>query len=84
MSYIEIIGAIGATLTTSSLLPQTIKLYKTKSAKDLSLWTYVVLAVGTLLWVIYGVLLKQPPIYIANIICFLLASIILFLKFKHD
>ncbi len=83
MDYIAIIGTLGATLTTVSLLPQALKLYKTKSAGDLSFWTYATLISGTLLWVIYGLLLKQPPIYISNIISFLFAVVILALKIKH-
>jgi MtN3 and saliva related transmembrane protein len=83
MNYTFLVGVLGSTLTTGSLLPQAIKLWKTKSAKDLSLWTYITLTTGDFLWVIYGILLKQPPIYVANIICFVLAAAILFLKIRH-
>lgn len=84
MALPEIIGTVGATLTTVSLLPQAIKLYRTKSARDLSFWTYITLTVGTALWIVYGFMLSAPPIYISNIVCFALAIIILVLKFKHN
>jgi MtN3 and saliva related transmembrane protein len=78
-----IVGTIGSTLTTSSLLPQVIKLWKTKSVGDLSFLTYLSLTSGCFLWIVYGIMLKQPPIYIANIITFILSATVLFLKIKH-
>lgn len=83
METTSIVGTIGSTLTTLSLLPQVIKLFKTKSVGDISLLTYICLTVGCFLWVVYGVMLKQPPIYIANIITFLLSFCVLILKLKH-
>lgn len=78
------IGLFGSTLTTVALFPQVTKLWKSKSVKDLSLLTYICMTIGTFLWVIYGIMLKQPPIYIANIITFLLSACVLFLKIKHQ
>ena len=83
MDYTFIVGVVGSTLTTSSLVPQAVKIIRTQSTKDLSFWTYLSLTSGAFLWVVYGVMLKQPPIYIANIIVFLLSGAILILKVKH-
>ena len=83
MDLTFIVGTIGSTLTTLSLLPQVIKLFKTKSVGDLSFLTYISLTVGCFLWVVYGIMLKQPPIYVANIITFLLSASVLTLKIVH-
>ena len=83
MNLIFIVGIVCSTLTTVSLLPQVFKLIKTKSADDLSFWTYVSLSTGTFLWVIYGIMLKQPPIYIANILTCAFSTSILVLKMIH-
>jgi len=83
MNFTILVGIVGSTLTTSSLIPQIVKIWKTKSAKDLSFWTYIVLGVGAFLWVVYGILLSQPPIYVANIVVFLFCVIILGLKIMH-
>ena len=83
MDYISIIGTVGATLTTISQLPQLVKVWQTKQTKDLSLPTYAVLATGVALWVAYGFLLHEPPIYIANIFTEIVVCSVLALKVKY-
>ncbi len=83
MDYVSIIGMVGATLTTISQVPQLIKILKTRHTKDLSINTYLVLLTGVILWIIYGLLLKEPPIYVANIVTGFLAAAILFYKLKY-
>lgn len=83
MDFITILGFVAGVLTTFSFLPQVIKIWRTKSTKDISLPMYVIYTTGIFLWLVYGVLLNQSPIYIANIIAFILVSSILILKIKH-
>jgi len=83
VDYVTIIGFIGATLTTSSLVPQVIKIWKTKSTNDISLWMFVLFGIGILFWFTYGILLKAWPIIIANIFTLTSVSIILFFKIKY-
>jgi MtN3 and saliva related transmembrane protein len=51
-------------------LPQIAKLYFTHSqhAAGQSLATWSIFAAATLLWVVYGVLNRNPAIYVGNII----------------
>lgn len=83
MNWITILGLIAASLTTISFLPQAIKTIKTKHTKDLSLPMYIIVTLGVCLWLIYGLIIKDPPLIIGNIITFILTVIILFLKIKH-
>lgn len=83
MDIITIIGLLAATCTTTSFIPQIVKSVKTKNTKDLSLRMYLILAMGTLLWSIYGILNKSLPIIIANTIALSFSLIILALKFKY-
>ena len=80
---IKIIGYIAAILTTSAFIPQAVKTIKTKHTKDLSLTMYIALTTGILLWLIYGIFLKDLPIVLANGITFIFTFIILVLKIKH-
>lgn len=73
-------GTIAAILTTASFLPQAIKTIKTKDTKGISTGMYSMFVVGVFLWIIYGIQLKDMPIIIANVITFVLASIILGFK----
>ena len=79
----EIIGLLAAFLTTSAFIPQVYKIYKEKNADGISLTMYVILFIGVLLWLIYGILIGSLSIIIANgITAFLQLSIIIF-KLKN-
>jgi MtN3 and saliva related transmembrane protein len=80
---VTIIGFAAATLTTASFVPQVIQTIRTKRTKDISLGMYTAVTLGVFLWLVYGLFLNNPPIYIANGITLSLASIILYLKIKH-
>ena len=83
MDLFTIIGLIAATCTTISFLPQAIKTIKTKHTKDLSLAMYSILTLGIFLWLVYGILIKDLPLIIANVITVILTSTILILKIIH-
>lgn len=83
MDAITVIGLIAALFTTISLLPQLIKVYKTKSTKDISTGMFALFGGGVLLWFIYGLLIKDLPIIIANLLAFVQALVILFFKAKY-
>jgi MtN3 and saliva related transmembrane protein len=83
MDIITSIGIIAGMLTTLSFLPQVIKTWRERSAKDLSLSMFLAFCAGVFLWIIYGVCLKSPPIIIANSLTFLLAATILHFKLKY-
>ncbi|MGB9621396.1 MAG: SemiSWEET family sugar transporter [Brevinematia bacterium] len=82
--FVEILGIIAGTLTTTSFVPQLVKILKTKSAKDLSLGMFLIFTLGILLWLIYGILTITLAIIIANSITFVIALTILILKIKYD
>lgn len=75
-----IIGIIAGFLTTISFLPQAIKVWKSRSAEDLSLIMYIFFTVGVLFWLIYGIMLKELPIIVPNFFALILASFILSIK----
>ncbi len=83
INYVAILGLLAGACTTFSLLPQAIKTFKMKEARDISLAMYIILAIGILLWILYGILIHDLPVILANSISFALVSIILILKVKH-
>jgi len=56
------IGFVAATLTTSAFLPQVLKIWRSRSTKDISLPMLVTFILGVSLWLIYGLLAKQTGI----------------------
>ena len=83
MVWVDILGYTAGILVVISLLPQTIKSWKTKSTNDLSLWRYIIYTIGLCLWVSYAIIIKNGPVAVMNSIGLLLALSILYLKIKH-
>jgi len=83
MDWIILIGLAAAVLTTSSFVPQIVKIIKTKGTKDISLLMYAVITVGFFLWLVYGILREDPAIIFANVIALILGLFILLLKLKY-
>jgi len=79
----SLIGSSAAVLTMFSFVPQIIKVIKTKSAKDVSLVTLVQLSLGVILWIAYGIHLKDAIIIIANSITLVTMVVLLGLYFKY-
>ena len=80
MNWITIIGFLAATSTTVAMIPQAMKIIKTKHTKDISLGMYSILTTGILLWLIYGILIKDYPLIFANGISLIFSTTILILK----
>lgn len=82
MDYIEILGLSAAFFITAANFPQTFKMIKTGSAKDISTMTYVLLVIGNGTWLAYGIIQKDIPIIAGNSISTITCVIILVIKFK--
>jgi MtN3 and saliva related transmembrane protein len=80
---ITIIGLIAAVFTTIALLPQLLKVKRTKSAKDISIGMFSLFCGGVFLWFIYGLFETDLPIIIANSFAFIQGLAILILKMKY-
>jgi len=83
MTLTKILGYLAGLLTTIAFLPQVIKTWQTKSAKDLSLGMFSIICCGMTLWLIYGILVSDFPIIIANATGFILCLTLLYFKIKY-
>ena len=77
----ELLGLIAGTLTTMAFLPQVLKTWKSRSAKDISLGMFLLFSAGVALWLVYGIQLGAVPIIAANAVTLLLSLAILGMKF---
>jgi MtN3 and saliva related transmembrane protein len=80
MSLITILGLLAGALTTTAFIPQVLKTWKTKSAKDLSLGMYIIFCMGVLLWLIYGIVISDIPVIVTNVVTLVLALTLLYFK----
>ncbi|HLO67670.1 MAG TPA: SemiSWEET transporter [Holophaga sp.] len=80
---VEYIGFIAAFLTTFSFLPQVVKVWRTRSAEDLSLVMYLMFTTGVFLWLVYGFRIRSAPVAAANAVTLVLALSILVAKVRY-
>ena len=78
------IGTVAGTLTTAAYLPQVIKVWRSRSAGDISLQMYLLMVTGSSLWLVYGLMLMDWPLIIANTVSLLFTAIILTFKLRHS
>jgi MtN3 and saliva related transmembrane protein len=81
-SITSTIGFIAAILTTVSFVPQVLKVWRTRSAKDISLGMYSLFTLGIAAWLVYGVLIDSWPVILANLVTLMLAGSVLVMKLK--
>jgi len=79
----KLIGLSAAILTMFAFIPQVYKIFKTKSAKDVSNGTLIQLSAGVTLWIIYGVYLRDGIIILANAVTLVTLLAALFLYYKY-
>lgn len=84
MSPWLLIGIMAALLTMFGFVPQLMKMYRTKSVSDVSLGTLCQFTTGVSLWAVYGFLIRDMIIIVANIISLatLLASLGIYLHYR--
>lgn len=82
MTGIMILGLIAACLTTGAFLPQAIQTWKTRSTEDISLTMYLMMFIGIICWLIYGIMKQDLPIILANSVASFLSFVILIIKIK--
>jgi MtN3 and saliva related transmembrane protein len=82
MNIIQLLGLTAGSLTTAAFLPQVIKTWKSRSAKDLSLGMFSLFCLGVVLWLVYGIMMQDIPVIAANLLTLMLASTLLFFKLR--
>jgi MtN3 and saliva related transmembrane protein len=68
IDHVELLGFAAAACTTGAFLPQALKVWRTRSAGDLSLPMFTLMTTGIVLWLGYGLLVCSPAIIAANVV----------------
>lgn len=79
----EGIGLIAGGLTTAAFVPQVAKTWRSGSAGDFSLPMLLMFVAGVLLWLVYGLLIAAPSVWIANGITAPLSLYLLWVKLRR-
>lgn len=84
MQFVDILGLAAAIITTFTFLPQVIKVWKEKSAKNVSSLMFIIAITNEILWIGYGILRNDWIIIATNAVLMIMAILILYFKKKFD
>ena len=84
MNGIQILGLAAGTMTAITFLPQVVRIWQTKSAKDISLFMLLLLIIGVSMWLLYGILVKDAAIIYTNSSVLLMSFIMLYFKWRFN
>jgi len=80
--WIRILGYVAGTITTLAFVPQVVRSLRTRSTADLSLSWLSAFITGVALWLVYGILLREPPIIAANAVTLGLSLVLLWVRLR--
>jgi len=81
---IENLGFTAAFCTTVAFIPQLVRVIRRRSAKDVSLPTFLLFSIGVFMWLIYGIDIGSRPVIASNGVTLILSVSILILKLRYD
>ena len=79
----DFLGFFAGALVTCSLVPQLIRVFQLKSAREISALFTSLLLLGMVIWLVYGVLLGLIPVILWNLVGALLVTLLLYAKLKY-
>lgn len=82
MEWESMIGYMAASLTTLSFLPQAVKVISTRNTQGISGLMYAMFVSGLVMWFIYGLLIGDMAVSVANLLTLLFALPILIIKYR--
>ena len=77
------LGLVAGTLTSIAAIPQLVKTLRTRHARDISIWQPLLLAFGLSLWLMYGLLIHDLPLVLANIVPLICNITLTILKVRY-
>lgn len=83
-SVIDLIGYAGALCNVISFVPQLVRVIKLRSARDISYSMFLIFAIGSGLWLVYGASVKSLPVMLANATTLLLSFSIFLMKLCYE
>jgi MtN3 and saliva related transmembrane protein len=83
MSVYDVMGFAAGLFTSLSLLPQVLRIWRLKSAREISLPFTLGYVTGGTLWLAYGIMLNLPPVIFWNCVSLAFSFTLACLKVKY-
>jgi MtN3 and saliva related transmembrane protein len=84
MSGVDILGYAAGAVTAFTFLPQVIKTWQSRSAKDVALNMFIIAFVNEIMWLVYGIKLNNWVIISTNAVMLVMSGIMIMLKLKYN
>jgi MtN3 and saliva related transmembrane protein len=81
---VEGLGFAAAFCTTAAFVPQLVRVLRLRSAREISLPTFLMFSIGVFLWLLYGLYTGSRPVIASNGVTLVLSLSILVLKLRYD
>jgi len=78
-----ILGYTASAVTVFTFLPQVIKTWREKSAKNVSMMMFIIAITNEVLWIAYGIRRDDMVIILTNIVMMCMASFMIYLKLRY-
>ncbi len=83
MIFADYLGLVAGGIVTIGIVPQVIRIYKLKSAHDISALFNLALLSGMIMFLVYGIILHLFPLILWNSVGMLLLIALLYGKWKY-
>jgi MtN3 and saliva related transmembrane protein len=80
---VDNIGFVAAFCTTMAFVPQLVRVLKLRSARDISLGTFLLFSIGVFFWLLYGIYSGSKPVIASNAATLVLSLSILYFKMRY-
>ncbi|HPH33722.1 MAG TPA: SemiSWEET transporter [Chitinophagaceae bacterium] len=84
MTAADILGYAAGAVTAFTFLPQVVKTWKEKSAKDISLYMFLIAFVNEVMWLVYGFMIDNMVVILTNAVMLVMSGIMIGLKLKYN
>ncbi len=84
MTAADILGYAAGAVTAFTFLPQVVKTWKEKSAKDISLYMFLIAFINEIMWLVYGFMIDNMVVILTNAVMLIMSGIMIGLKLKYN
>jgi MtN3 and saliva related transmembrane protein len=81
---VDFLGLVAGACTTFAFIPQVLRVWKTRSAADISYGMYFIYLTGNGLWFAYAFYTSSFPLMITNVVTIILSGSVVFLKVRLE
>ena len=84
MTAADILGYAAGAVTAFTFLPQVVKTWRERSAKDISLYMFLIAFINEIMWLVYGFMIDNMVVILTNAVMLVMSGIMIGLKLKYN